>query len=198
MDIRQAFKTRRSIYDLKPEIPFSEERLVELIEGAVLHTPSPFNCQCQRAVLALGDAHKGFWADLEGILKGIVPAASFEKNTQPKIESFARGYGTILYYDDTAVTESLAAQFPAYAANFPVWAQHCNAMLQYAVWSLLASEGIGASLQHYAPLVDEKAAKRFAIPSTWKLVAQMPFGAPGSPPDAKTFQPLSDRFKIER
>lgn len=198
MDIQEAFKARRSIYDLKPEIPFSEERLVELIEGAVLHTPSPFNSQSQRTVLALGDAHKGFWSDLESILKGIVPAEAFEKNTKPKIDSFARGYGTILYYDDTTATEALAAQFPSYAANFPVWAQHCSAMLQYAIWTLLAAEGIGASLQHYAPLIDEAAAKRFNIPPTWKLVAQMPFGIPGSPAGAKTFQPLSERFKIAR
>ncbi len=30
-----------------------------------------------------------------------------------------------------------------------------NAMHQFAIWTALATKGIGASLQHYNPLVDE-------------------------------------------
>lgn len=197
-DIREAFKDRRSLYSLKPELPFSEDALIDLIESAVLHTPSAFNCQCQRVVLALGDQHRGLWQDLADILKEKTSPEAFREHTKPKIDGFARAYGTILYYDDTTVSEKLAAQFPTYADNFPVWAEQANGMLQYAIWTLLESEGAGANLQHYNPLIDEKAAQRFNIPSNWKLIAQMPFGLPDGPPDEKTFETLAERFKIFR
>ncbi len=48
-------------------------------------------------------------------------------------------------------------------------------MHQFAIW--MHYEGIGASLQHYNPLVECKmTSKEFNIPKSWKLIAQMPFG----------------------
>ena len=44
---------------------------------------------------------------------------------------------------------------PSYADNFANWAVQTNAMHQYAIWTALSSKGIGASLQHYNPLVDQ-------------------------------------------
>ena len=53
----------------------------------------------------------------------------------------------------------MQAQFPLYADNFPVWAEHSDAMHQYAVWTTLAAAGIGANLQHYNPLIDAAVAR---------------------------------------
>ena len=50
-------------------------------------------------------------------------------------------------------------------------------MAQFAVWTMLADSGLGASLQHYNPLIDEAVRQAFEVPASWRLVAQMPFGA---------------------
>ena len=93
-----------------------------------------------------------------------------------RINGFEHAYGTILYFEDEDVIKSLQEQMPSYADNFANWAVQTNAMHQYAIWTALSSKGIGASLQHYNPLVDQVTTQTFDIPASWKLVAQMPFG----------------------
>lgn len=86
---------------------------------------------------------------------------------------------------------------PLYADRFPVWAAHSDAMLQYAVWTALEAEGLGANIQHYNPIIDVRVAEQWKIPSEWKLQAQIVFGGKAGPvamPD-KTFLPLEEKFK---
>lgn len=64
------------------------------------------------------------------------------------------------------------------------------------VWTALESEGFGANLQHYSPLVDEQIQKQWNLPASWKLDAQLVFGVPTSEPGEKAFAPLEDRFKV--
>ena len=45
-------------------------------------------------------------------------------------------------------------KFAPYAANFPVWANQANGMLQFTVWSALRELNIGANIQHYNPVID--------------------------------------------
>ena len=44
------------------------------------------------------------------------------------------------------------------------------------VYYLIAIEdaGLGASLQHYNPLIDDEVKENWNPPSKWKLIAQMP------------------------
>ena len=117
----------------------------------------------------------------------------------PSIEhSFAAGYGTVLFFEDTDVVRGLQQQFPAYAGNFPVWSEQTSAMHQLAVWTMLEDAGLGASLQHYNPLIDDEVRKRWSLPGEWKLVAQMPFGTPAGEPGEKTFKPLDERIRVFR
>lgn len=51
-------------------------------------------------------------------------------------------------------------------------------MHQYTLWTALEAEGLGANLQHYNPLPDQKAADTWNIPLEWSLKAQLVFGAP--------------------
>jgi len=69
-------------------------------------------------------------------------------------------------------------------------------MLQFVVWTALENEGFGATLQHYNPLIDEEVQQTWNVPSSWKLIAQMPFGKPTFEPGEKQFQPLEDRVKF--
>lgn len=72
------------------------------------------------------------------------------------------------------MVKGLQEQFPLYANNFPVWSEHSTAIAQFAVWTALAEANVGASLQHYNPVVDEAAAKEWSIPASWVLRAQPP------------------------
>jgi predicted oxidoreductase (fatty acid repression mutant protein) len=70
-------------------------------------------------------------------------------------------------------------------------------MLQFACWTALEAEGLGANLQHYNPLVDAKIAEEWKVPATWKLTAQLVFGGREvAEAGEKTFTPLEDKFKV--
>ncbi|MGE7103399.1 hypothetical protein ACQKH8_05110, partial [Staphylococcus aureus] len=71
-------------------------------------------------------------------------------------------------------------------------------VLMSALGTALATKGIGASLQHYNPLVDEMTSNEFNIPKSWKLIAQMPFGDIREAAGEKTFNPVEDRFVIKK
>ena len=194
-DFYSAVKERRSIYGISKETPISEERIREIIADAIKHTPSAFNSQSARVVLLFGASHDELWDITKETLRIIVPEEAFGK-TEEKINSFGRGYGTVLYFEDTSVTESFQQQFALYKDHFPVWGQQANGMLQHVAWASLELEGLGASLQHYNPLIDDAVKARWSIPENWQLIAQMPFGKPTAPPAEKQFQPIEERFKI--
>lgn len=190
-----SIEDRRTIYAISNESPVPQERITELIAHAVKYSPSAFNSQSAKVVVLFGQNHQRLWDITMETLRKIVPASSFAQ-TESKINSFAAGYGTVLYFDDTSITNGLCEKFPLYKDNFPVWAQQSNGMLQFAVWNLLEQEGLGASLQHYNPLIDEWVKAEWKLPENWKLIGQMPFGKPTSAPDAKEFVPLNERMLI--
>ena len=118
------------------------------------------------------------------------------RRTVEKIAGFDAAHGTVLYFDDTAVTDDLAARFPLYADNFPVWAEQSNGMLQLAVWTALSEAGLGANVQHYNPLIDQAVREEFALPQQWRLIAQMPFGDVVDPAGEKTVVPVEERVRV--
>lgn len=80
---------------------------------------------------------------------------------------------------------------------FGLWSEISNLKLTIIqVWTALESEGFGANLQHYSPLIDEQIAKTWNIPASWKLDAQLVFGTPNSEPGEKAFAPIEDRYKV--
>ncbi len=194
-DFLTAVKTRRSVYGISKLSPISDERIEEIIREAVKFTPSAFNSQSTRIVLLVGNEHEKLWNHATDILKTIVPADQFA-STQQKMDSFKAGHGTILFFEDETIVRQLQNDFALYQDRFPVWAQHTNAMHQMVIWTALAEEGIGASLQHYNPLIDDVVKQTWKLPETWQLIAQMPFGTPIATPGDKEFKPIEDRFKV--
>ncbi|GIN85871.1 nitroreductase [Heyndrickxia sporothermodurans] len=194
-DFYSAVENRRSIYGISSEAVVSNERIQEVINHAVKHTPSSFNSQSARVVVLTGEQHTKLWNITTDALKKVVPADNFGP-TQEKMNAFGSGYGTVLFFEDNSVVESLQKQFALYADNFPVWSMQSNGMLQYVIWTSLELEGFGATLQHYNPLIDDEVKKEWNIPSNWKLLAQMPFGKPVAPAGDKQFAPLEERVKF--
>ena len=194
MSFLDHIKQRRTIYAVGKNVALTPEQIESVIKEAVNHSPSAFNSQTSRIVTLFGDSHLQFWNIVRETLRKIVPDAAFE-GTNAKINSFAAGYGTVLFYEDQDVVKALQEQFALYADNFPVWSEHSSAIAQFAVWTALSEQNIGASLQHYNPIVDAEIAEIFDIPANWKLRAQLVFGSIEAPAGEKTFMAEADRFK---
>ena len=195
MSFLDYIKQRRTIYAVGKNVALTPEQIESVIKEAVNHSPSAFNSQTSRIVTLFGESHLQFWNIVRETLRKIVPEAAFE-GTNTKINSFAAGYGTVLFYEDQDVVKSLQEQFALYADNFPVWSEHSSAIAQFAVWTALSEQNIGASLQHYNPIVDAEIAEIFDIPANWKLRAQLVFGSiEEAPAGEKTFMAEADRFK---
>ena len=194
MSFLDHIKQRRTIYAVGKNVALTPEQIESVIKEAVNHSPSAFNSQTSRIVTLFGESHLQFWNIVRETLRKIVPEAAFE-GTNTKINSFAAGYGTVLFYEDQDVVKSLQEQFALYADNFPVWSEHSSAIAQFAVWTALSEQNIGASLQHYNPIVDAEIAEIFDIPANWKLRAQLVFGSIEASAGEKTFMAEADRFK---
>lgn len=194
-DFLTAVSDRRSFYGISKEVVTSDERIKEIIDHAVKYTPSAFNAQTQRVVVLLEKQHNRLWDITKEALRKIVPADQFS-STEEKINSFKNGYGTVLYFEDRSIVESLQQQFALYKDNFPIWAQQENGMLQLVIWTALENEGFGASLQHYNEVIEADVKNEWSIPKNWKLIAQMPFGKPTAAPGEKQFQPIDERVKV--
>lgn len=193
----EALKTRRSIYNLKSSSPIGDEKIEEIIAYAIKHTPSAFNSQTARVMLLLDDGHEALWEITRSNLKAIVAEDQFQQ-TSDKIDSFKNGYGSILFFEDESIVKGLQDQFPLYASNFPIWSQQSSGMLQSNIWVSLAIEGLGASLQHYNEVIEEDIKSKWDIPTSWKLMAQMPFGEVGGQAGDKSFEPIENRFFVKR
>lgn len=189
-------ENRRTIYNLSNKETVSRDTIEEIIAHTVKHVPSGFNSQSQRVLVLFGDEHQKVWNITTETLKPMVPAAAWQ-STSDKMDSFKAGYGTVLFFDETAITEDLMEKYALYAENFPIWASQSVGMLQFAVWTALSEAGLGASLQHYNPLIDEAVAKEWNLPKSWKLLGQMPFGSIAAPAAPKQFAPMAERMLVK-
>jgi len=188
-------ENRRTFYELGKDPGLSREEIAALLHRAVKFAPSAFNSQSGRVALLLGGEHDKLWGITKETLQKIVPADSFSE-TEAKMDMFRSAYGTILFFEDQAVVKGLQEQFPDFQDHFPIWSLQSSGMLQFIVWTALEEAGMGANLQHYNPLIDERVKVEWNIPDSWKLLAQMPFGNILAPTADKTFLPIEDRVMV--
>lgn len=188
-------KDRRSYYPLSKDLPIPASRIEEILGQLITDVPSSFNSQSNRAVLLLGAEHDKLWDITSDALKAVVPEENW-KPTGDKLAMFKGGAGTVLFFEDQAVVDDLQNKFALYADKFPVWADQSVGMLQFAVWTALEAEGLGANLQHYNPLIDAKVAETWKVPTTWKLNAQLVFGGRTAEAGPKESKPVSEVLKV--
>ncbi|WP_418450281.1 nitroreductase family protein [Alistipes sp.] len=196
--LREALLHRRSYYSLSDRSPVDDGRIEEIVRFAVRYMPSAFNSQSSRLVLLLGDHHAELWRIVLDALRELLSDELYARSRERVERSFASGHGTVLFFEDQDTVSELQRRYPTYADNFPVWSQQTSAMHQLAVWTLLEETGLGASLQHYNPLIDNRVRRRWDLPESWRLIAQMPFGTPLEAPSEKTSEPLEKRIRIFR
>lgn len=180
--------TRRSFYELDSNTDFTKEQATALLSKALDVTPSAFNMQSARLALLWEDKSKEFWDKVN---------ATFDNSIDPgKFKGFSNAKGTVLFFVNKDTVAALEKQFPPYAHNFPIWAQHEGGMIQNNVWAALTSEGLGATLQHYNPVINDWVLKDYGLDESWDLVAQMPFGNPLSHPAEKEKLSDEERMKV--
>lgn len=188
MSLTNALRLRRSVYKIGKALPVDAGEIVRLVKEAAALVPDAFDMKSQRIVLALGEEHDKLWDTIYDAFSG--------KVAREKIDGFKAGYGTVLYFYDSDVVKALQERFVPYAANFPIWAQQANGMLQLAVWAGLAELGVGANIQHYNPIIDKAVRTLFGLPENYMLVAQMPFGGIVEPPAAKAGEDIARRVQV--
>ena len=187
---------RRSIYALGDNLSQTPEEIFDLVKQTIKNSPTAFNSQTVRAVVLFGKSSDKVWEIVEDALRKIAKNPDAFEKTKAKIDSFKAGYGTILYFTDTTIVHQLENDYPSYAANFTNWAEQGLGGAQQAVWTALAEQGIGASLQHYNPLIDDAIHQAFNLPADWQLRAEMPFGSIEAPAGEKAHLDDEEMFKL--
>lgn len=195
MNTLDIFKKRRTQYALGKNVGLDQDQIASLVRDTVREAPSAFNSQSSRVVILFNEEHQKLWDLVKNTLRPLVTADQFP-TTEAKIDSFAAGVGTVLFFEDQNVISDLQEQFSLYADKFPVFSQNSAGMAQFAVWTALADNDIGASLQHYNPLIDEQVRKIWDLPASWSLSAQMPFGSHEAGFKDKEYMDDSKRFRV--
>ncbi len=189
MNTIEALKGRRTYYNINDKLPVSTDEIVKTVKEITELVPDSFNMKSSRVIVALGDQHKKLWDAIFDVFGG--------KVASEKIDSFKAGAGTILYFVDNVTVGNLQGQFPMYAERFPHWAAQSAGMLQISIWEALRELNVGASLQHYNPVIDDVVRKLFDVPADWTLDAQMPFGGIAAEPDAKPAEDIDLRVIVK-
>ncbi|KAI0442634.1 Nitroreductase-like protein [Xylaria telfairii] len=191
----EAFKARRSFYQLNKELSIPKDKISSIVQDNLIQIPSSFNSQSNRVLVLYGAEHDKLWDITSEVLKPLVPADSWDSTAQ-RNAGFKAGAGTVLFFIDTTVVSGMQEKFALYKDRFPTWAEHSTAMLQFATWTTLEAEGLGANLQHYNPLIDERVAAEWNIPAHWQLTAQLVFGGRAGQAGPKDHLPLEETFKV--
>lgn len=194
-NILELFAKRHSFYNINSNVPLDNNDIVKLIRRCAELYPSSFNNQSSRVVLLQNKQHIRFWDLVQNKLIDTTPSEKHE-GIKNKIATFRNGSGTILFYIDTNATKQLEQKYPLYADNFMNWDIQSNAMLQYMIWTTFANNDIGASLQHYNPLIDKIIQNEFNIPQGWQMVAQMPFGGIVSFPNTHSVDGIDKKLIV--
>lgn len=168
-------KKRRSHYELSNRISIRPEYITQLIKEAARCCPSALNSQSARIVILLDTSHFKFWQMVKDIQHHAVAEAIWE-SVDTKVDRCASAFGTVLFFEDQDIIQNLQKRKPLQASEFQLWSEQTSGMVQYAVWTAIASTGLGASIHHFNPSIDQATLTLLELPKQWQLKAQLVFG----------------------
>ncbi len=201
MEYQDAIAARHSAYMLDDRIEdagVSADDVLAMLRSIAPKVPSSYNSQSARLILLTGEDHRRFWGIVEEVLRAKVNDDKRFARTEVKLRGFAAAAGTVLFYEIDSVTDGLKETYPSYADVFPTWAEHGNAMIQFAVWTGFYDLGLAANIQHYNPIIDARVADEFSVPEGYRLVAQMVFGRETQVPAGKPKLSGEDMVSVGR
>jgi predicted oxidoreductase (fatty acid repression mutant protein) len=88
-----AVANRRSLYALSKESPISNDRIVEIVNHALKHAPSPFNVRSTRCIVLFGEEHTKLWENAYKVTEQATP--QFMGILGPKMKGYEAAYGTV-------------------------------------------------------------------------------------------------------
>ncbi|MDY6073243.1 MAG: nitroreductase family protein [Eubacteriales bacterium] len=186
--ILDSLKNRRTIYSLGKDINVDEQQILDTIKEVTKYVPHAFDAKSNVVYVLTGAKHDELWDRIYDAFEG--------KVAREKIDGFKAAYGTVLYFINKDVVKHLEESIPLYAQNFYPWANQAIGMLQLSVWSALSDLGLGASLQHYNPIINKTVAEMLDLPQNLELNAQMPFGQILAGAGEKDFGNIEERFHV--
>ena len=201
MEYQDAIAARHSAYmldDRMEDAGVSADDVLAMLRSIAPKVPSSYNSQSARLILLTGEDHRRFWGIVEEVLRAKVNDDKRFARTEVKLRGFAAAAGTVLFYEIDSVTDGLKEAYPSYADVFPTWAEHGNAMIQFAVWTGFFDMGLAANIQHYNPIIDARVAEEFSVPEGYRLVAQMVFGRETQVPAGKPKLSGEDMVSVGR
>lgn len=184
----EIIKKRRSYYNLSEDVDLSNEEIKYLVEDVMNTTPSHMNSQTTRIVLLFDEKSKEFWTKVNETFDN--------KIKEEKFHGFYHAKGTALFFIDTDEIKKQEKDIPSYKEYFETWGHHSLAMIQLNLWQALRDEGIGASNQHYNPVIDSWVKDLYELPDSWELTAEMPFGKIEEEPEKKDKKPIEEILKV--
>lgn len=184
----EIIKKRRSYYNLSEDVDLSNEEIKYLVEDVMNVTPSHMNSQTTRIVLLFDEKSKEFWNKVNETFDN--------KIKEEKFHGFYHAKGTALFFIDTDEIKKQEKDIPSYKEYFETWGHHSAAMLELNLWQALRDENIGASNQHYNPVIDSWVKEDYNLPASWELIAEMPFGKIEEEPEAKEKKPIEEILKV--
>lgn len=184
----ETMKKRRTYYKLSKDLPLSDEELISLIKEVLYYTPDAYNIESQEVSLLIGDKHEMLWDDINKVFDG--------KIAPEKINDFKGAYGTILIFINEDKVNTVKDKFPLYKDAFDYYKHHASGMFQINLWNALREQGIGASIQHYNPVIDEIVREKYSYKDNQKLVVQMVFGGIIEEPEPKPKEDINKRIKV--
>lgn len=184
----EIIKKRRSYYNLSEDVDLSNEEIKYLVEDVMNTTPSHMNSQTTRIVLLFDEKSKEFWTKVNETFDN--------KIKEEKFHGFYHAKGTALFFIDTDEIKKQEKDIPSYKEYFETWGHHSLAMLQLNLWQAFRDEGIGASNQHYNPVIDSWVKDLYELPDSWELTAEMPFGKIEEEPEKKDKKPIEEILKV--
>lgn len=124
------------------------EEVRQLLEDVLLYTPSAYNSQPVRIVLLTGEESRRHWELIREILKEKIGEERYrESRGKYRIDNvFTEGVGTVLFFDDTTVTDKMIEGRPNQAEEYRHWAQQAQGSHRHMVWLGLKALGYGATL----------------------------------------------------
>ncbi|CAK9787109.1 Nitroreductase [Cutaneotrichosporon oleaginosum] len=195
-----ALKARRSVYALKASSPISDAAIRELVETAIKLAPTAYNSQTLRVALVFGDKHKRLWNAMWVENQKTFPNAELEAQQRTKWEhAYMSAYATVVFFDDKKSLGEWCTKMPNRKDELAVWSKNGAGILQHTVWTALATEGLGANLQHFSqvtPGADAAMRQVIEVPEDWECTAIMPFGEIVQHPAEKPKLPLSERLMV--
>lgn len=176
----QAISNRRTIYQLKPELPagISIHDVQATVQTIIKESPTALNSQPNRALILTGDSHKQVW---DHVTKSMKADAGRKRPQSVRDEA----YGSVIFFTDDSVTEKLQANMPAIKDVFPGCASHATGAAQISTWTALETLGLGVHIQHYNDAVKEALPNK--VPAKWTVVGQLCFGTGSEAAPAKDY-----------